>query len=914
MSFPMAEVKPTISDLPEEVLLEVFSYLTHFDIYQNIRNVCVGWKHLGECACLWKYIDMGKEIELLRFYCYSNDLESQVKVMKSWLEVISCHMLSLDIGHKFDWFVKCVQNNLLIAFPKVTKLQIDLPNFDIDDIITKFFPNVRDLRLKCDMKFVEDVFNTLNKLRNLECIELSFVPPINPPLYDLVLECDNINEKFETLFQFRPNLTRIKADILTCSSMKALLSNCQMLEYLDIENCVNLHSEAFDSMPMKYSLLTLNMDNTYIDDKCLKIITQNAPNLRHLSLQRCVYVTDLGFSYVGTRCTKLETLIVNKYAYSNGRNITNVGVDSIARGCEHLKVFVAKYCQGITDEGIQSIAEHCRNMLILKVTGCTGITGTGVEYLAYGCLSLRHVEFDKCVKVTCKSVNHLIVNCIWLETVKFDSCKLIYMLKFKNFLFADKSISSQGFVGNDQQIIRNLSLQDVVNSGNTTDVVNITNNTSANIDDETVLGTTATNGNTIISPQTIYTDENTVANEKTSTSAICIHKNTITNEDTVANTLFIAEATATNGAYENENADMTYSTTISTVTNTNENAVTSSISADENNVTNENTVASTISADENIITNENTVANTISADENNVTNENTVTSTISADKNNVTNENVVASTISADKNNVTNENTVASTISADENYVTNENTVASTISADDTTLLNKHYKTNMKAVTSNYISADKTTIDTVQVVSNKLSTADKQFITNSTNVDNRSTKCELKAANRKHEVTLTSKSNVNTLKNASCKNTEVADIIPQTLKINYRMQDTSPRHSHMRILHLSFCPNIGDDSVKEIADFCPDLREVYFSRSFLITDSSIQYLLKKCVYLKVLDISGGSTFTDKVLISVANYGNNLQKLLIHKNNKITKLGIRELLRTSTSLKICVINGNVLYEK
>jgi hypothetical protein len=38
------------------------------------------------------------------------------------------------------------------------------------------------------------------------------------------------------------------------------------------------------------------------------------------------------------------------------------------------------------------------------------------------------------------------------------------------------------------------------------------------------------------------------------------------------------------------------------------------------------------------------------------------------------------------------------------------------------------------------------------------------------------------------------------------------------------------------------------------------------------------------------------------LISVANYGNNLQELLIHKNNKITILGIRELVQTSTSLK------------
>jgi len=111
----------------------------------------------------------------------------------------------------------------------------------------------------------------------------------------------------------------------------------------------------------------------------------------------------------------------------------------------------------------------------------------------------------------------------------------------------------------------------------------------------------------------------------------------------------------------------------------------------------------------------------------------------------------------------------------------------------------------------------------------------------------------------------------------------------------------------MRILRLNFCPNIGDDSVKEIADFCPELRELYLSETFLITDTSIQYLLKKCVILEVLDISGGQTLTksaltDNVLISIGNYGKNLQQLTIHNNDKITMFGIRELLRTSTSLK------------
>jgi hypothetical protein len=155
------------------------------------------------------------------------------------------------------------------------------------------------------------------------------------------------------------------------------------------------------------------MDYTYIDEQCLKIITQNASNFRHLSLEKCVNViTGVGFSYDGTHCTKLETLNINRSQEPTERNLTNVGIDSIARGCKHLKVLVVRSCNGITDEGIQSIAEHCHNMSILKVGGCTGITGTGVKYLAYGYRSLRHVEFDGCIKVTCKGVNHLIVNCI----------------------------------------------------------------------------------------------------------------------------------------------------------------------------------------------------------------------------------------------------------------------------------------------------------------------------------------------------------------------------------------------------------------------------------------------------------------------------------------------------------------------
>jgi hypothetical protein len=153
MSFPMDDVKSTISDLPEEVLLEV--------LYQNVRNVCVGWKHLSECACLWKCIDVRKRIPQFKFHCYIDEIEREIKFIESWLQTISCHVLNLNIRNNFDWFVRFVQTNPLIAFPKVTKLEIELRDFDTDDIITKLFPNLRDLSLQCDEWFIDDVLNTL---------------------------------------------------------------------------------------------------------------------------------------------------------------------------------------------------------------------------------------------------------------------------------------------------------------------------------------------------------------------------------------------------------------------------------------------------------------------------------------------------------------------------------------------------------------------------------------------------------------------------------------------------------------------------------------------------------------------------------------------------------------------------------
>jgi hypothetical protein len=103
-----------------------------------------------------------------------------MKLFESWLEAISCHVLSLYIGDNFHWFVRFVQNNPLIVFPKVTKLQIELRYFQLDNdnggCITKLFPNLRDLSLQFGIGLIEVVLHAIRNvyiLRNLECIELN---------------------------------------------------------------------------------------------------------------------------------------------------------------------------------------------------------------------------------------------------------------------------------------------------------------------------------------------------------------------------------------------------------------------------------------------------------------------------------------------------------------------------------------------------------------------------------------------------------------------------------------------------------------------------------------------------------------------------------------------------------------------
>ncbi|CAC5392925.1 FBXL2_20 [Mytilus coruscus] len=112
-------------------------------------------------------------------------------------------------------------------------------------------------------------------------------------------------------------------------------------------------------------------------------------------------------------------------------------------------------------------------------------------------------------------------------------------------------------------------------------------------------------------------------------------------------------------------------------------------------------------------------------------------------------------------------------------------------------------------------------------------------------------------------------------------NTE-RDLKYRTTLNAHDMTNNIGQHSHIRKSSLKFCPNIDGDSIKQIADYCPDLREVYLTGTHIICDEAIHYLLRKCLSISILDISGGSTlgtskFTNTVLSSVGTHCQNIEK-------------------------------------
>ena len=135
-----------------------------------------------------------------------------------------------------------------------------------------------------------------------------------------------------------------------------------------------------------------------------------------------------------------------------------------------------------------------------------------------------------------------------------------------------------------------------------------------------------------------------------------------------------------------------------------------------------------------------------------------------------------------------------------------------------------------------------------------------------------------------------------------CLDDDHSDRKPSSPQSVHGFMSGSLRTSQLQSLKLDFCSKIGDDSLLQLAQYCPDLRSLSLNGCSHITDTGIGYLVQHCKLLVDLELSNTSilkksSLTDATLIALAENCEHLERLNLAKINTITGIGVEVRLVT-----------------
>ncbi|KAA0189580.1 putative F-box/LRR protein, partial [Hyalella azteca] len=363
-----------ISNLPDELLVEILSYLTPQEIYRTVVHVCERWRNIASDPSLWTNLTVHPEDLVAR-----QDVEGHVECCKNDIALIEvAKMTSL----RLDALTLRVSNRIIVnrlisdfkpAFPRLKHLDlkeiaIDKTAFEKESKLPCLrslsvagaslyhfynlvdFRNIRHLR-------VDHLHNYRERLPDSEytpnllylsqtCIHLEELELYGAPLPDDVLESflTNSRGRLKTLgltipcgkpfwvqaieYNMSTSLVKLIIDqepnfleyffgdidllgMRNLSSLKYLEFSVSVRGYYDNWNQARLR-EFFHSSTFIH-LETLNVANVRArGDVVLKSICTEFKFLKHLKISKWSGVSDAGIRAMLSDCNYLETLELRK--------------------------------------------------------------------------------------------------------------------------------------------------------------------------------------------------------------------------------------------------------------------------------------------------------------------------------------------------------------------------------------------------------------------------------------------------------------------------------------------------------------------------------------------------------------------------------------------------------------------------
>lgn len=426
-----------IVDLPEEMLLLIFSYIPLYNLFFSVQRTCQTWSELCFHHRLWTTVHYSQQID------EKLSKEELLAVLRHVSKGLQHLVFEKAFQHRernfnFHKILQCILHEDL-DMRNISSLKIPfIPKVYVEPLIEKC-SNLSSIEVSYGYAYYNDgdFFVNMKKLPHLKTFKITESCKSAEPIAEAAFHPPTFNTFLSDMFSTLLELETVhiaSVNKLMDSTLCALLKNCRKIKELALYGCDSISNAGFKSLPEKSGIVSLHLNSTSVNDKGMEHICRCCPSLCRVSFAGCMYVTDVSIKHLCLHCPNLEYLCVSDpEIFYHKSNITDGGLDYLSHSSGALRSLTMCNSAQITDLGLDQLARSCSNLTHLDVSGCLSVTDSTLQVLAQHCAFLQSVNFCECVHLTGRGINPLVVSCRWLQSLTTANCPFVAGLKFEAF-------------------------------------------------------------------------------------------------------------------------------------------------------------------------------------------------------------------------------------------------------------------------------------------------------------------------------------------------------------------------------------------------------------------------------------------------------------------------------------------------
>ncbi|XP_012505748.1 PREDICTED: F-box/LRR-repeat protein 13 [Propithecus coquereli] len=303
-------------------------------------------------------------------------------------QIFCCHRLTIILK---KWREKAIYKNQKKEDEMLLKHELELQKWK-DKLKLKVAS--KDASISPELSFSEVCF--VGETREFD---ISLLPDRAISQIDFSTVKNMITDKHvvSTLQRWRLNVLRLnfRGCLFRPKTFRSV-SHCKNLQELNVSNCSTLTDESMrhisEGCP---GVLFLNLSNTNITNRTMRLLPRHFHNLQNLSLAYCRKFTDKGLQYLnlGNGCHKLIYLDL-----SGCTQISVQGFRNIANSCSGIMHLTINDMPTLTDNCVKALVEKCLRITSVVFIGAPHISDGA--FIALSTCNLRKIRFEGNKRIT----------------------------------------------------------------------------------------------------------------------------------------------------------------------------------------------------------------------------------------------------------------------------------------------------------------------------------------------------------------------------------------------------------------------------------------------------------------------------------------------------------------------------------